>query len=137
MGPYADNAPLYNDDQAMEATRAKFRGRWDIIEVFGGYLAVPDGTMIFQSTTLGGLAGKLDRADIREAAPEDHEIVPVADSAYSIEGRNMGKPANLRLRYDYPAEAICRGCHEVIRVDWDTETGKAGDWQHTGRRPGE
>lgn len=137
MGPFADNAPIYSDDQAMEATRAKFRGRWDIIEVFGGYLAVPDGTMIVQSTTLGGLAGKLDRAEAREVVPEDHEIVPVPDSAYSIEGRNTGKLANLRLRFDYPAESICQGCMAMIRIEWDAETGKAGDWQHTGRRPGE
>lgn len=32
---------------------------WEIIETFGGYLAAPAGTVILQSTTIDGLAGKI------------------------------------------------------------------------------
>lgn len=49
------------DEAALEAVRREFAGRWDILEVFGGYLAVPDGTPVVQAMTLGGLEGKLNR----------------------------------------------------------------------------
>ena len=54
------DAALLADDGSLEAARNEFTG-WDIIEVFGGYLAVPAGTPVVRSTTAGGLAGKLRR----------------------------------------------------------------------------
>lgn len=69
MGPDRDvnrgaasmDAMLAADEASLLAARDAFAGRWDIIEVFGGYLAVPDGTPIVQSTTIGGLTAKLRR----------------------------------------------------------------------------
>jgi hypothetical protein len=52
------------DDGRLEAARETFKGQWDIIEVFGGYLAVPDGAVIMQASTLDGLVGKLRRRDL-------------------------------------------------------------------------
>lgn len=67
-----------------------------------------------------------------------HRVEPVEGSAYSAEGsRNVGKPADPRFAGHYPAEALCRGCHGVIRVEWYAELGVAGWWRHTGRAAGE
>lgn len=56
-------AEAVSEDAHLQAAREVFAGRWDILEVFGGYLAVPDGTMIVQSMTLDGLVGKLRRQE--------------------------------------------------------------------------
>lgn len=48
------------DDGYLQAAREEFR-EWDIIAVFGGYLAVPAGTVVVRSTTPGGVAAKLRR----------------------------------------------------------------------------
>jgi len=48
------------DEGALEAAREEFR-EWDIIEVFGGYMAVPAGTPVVRASTVGGLSGKLRR----------------------------------------------------------------------------
>lgn len=63
MGPFADDTPPMADAGQLAAAREEFAGRWDIIEVFGGFLAVPDGAVIVQATTLGGLTGKLNRRE--------------------------------------------------------------------------
>lgn len=55
------------EDAHLTAVRREFAGTWDILEVHGGYVAVPDGVQIVQSGTLDGLAGKLRRM----AEPED------------------------------------------------------------------
>lgn len=45
-----------------------FAGAWDIVEVSGRYVAVPDGTQIVWSATIGGLVGKLrNRRDADDA----------------------------------------------------------------------
>lgn len=36
---------------------------WDIIETFGGYLAVPRGTVVLQATTVDGLVGKIRKQE--------------------------------------------------------------------------
>ncbi|HEY0933129.1 MAG TPA: hypothetical protein VGD91_05220, partial [Trebonia sp.] len=46
------------DDRALAAARDSLPAR-RIIEVFGGFLAVPAGSVIAQSTTLDGSVGKL------------------------------------------------------------------------------
>ena len=56
-------AELAADDGRLAAAREAFAGRWDIHEVFGGYLAVPDGAVVVQASTLDGLVGKLRRAE--------------------------------------------------------------------------
>ena len=66
MGPGYEGRMALSDDAPdteahLIAARKAFAGKWDIIEVFGGYLAVPDGTPIMQSTTIGGLTAKLGR----------------------------------------------------------------------------
>jgi hypothetical protein len=48
------------DDGSLEAAREEFKD-WDFIEVPYGFLAVPAGTPVVRSTTLGGLTGKLRR----------------------------------------------------------------------------
>ena len=59
-GPFMDDMPLA-DEARLQSARDAFAGKWDIVEVFGGYLAVPDGTPVVQATTLGGLTAKLNR----------------------------------------------------------------------------
>ena len=49
------------DEAYMEAVRRAYAGKWDIIEVPYGYLAVPDGTPVVRASTLGALSGKLSR----------------------------------------------------------------------------
>lgn len=56
-------AEVAADDGRLAAAREAFAGKWDIIEVFGGYLAVPDGAVVVQASTLDGLVGKLRRRE--------------------------------------------------------------------------
>jgi len=65
----------------------------------------------------------------------EHEIVIVPTSAYSVTGRNSGRPANLSMPWDYPAEALCSACGQTVSCE--ELTGRHPDWKHTGRRPGE
>jgi len=46
------------DDARLQAARDSFPG-WEIVEVFGGYLAFPKGASIVQAIDLGGLVAKL------------------------------------------------------------------------------
>lgn len=50
------------DDRALAAARDSLPG-WRILEVFGGYAAVPSGVELVQSTTLDGLVLKLRQQD--------------------------------------------------------------------------
>ena len=74
MGPGRDNDMTYADhslvshlaqtehddarDRALAAARASFP-ELDIIETFGGFMAVPKGTVIVQAVSIDGLTGKL------------------------------------------------------------------------------
>lgn len=65
MGPHGTNlsvtalaAAELAEDARLQAARESFPG-WDIIEVFGGYLAVPAGTVIVQAIDLDGIVMKL------------------------------------------------------------------------------
>lgn len=51
-------------DRRLHAAREAFPA-WQVIEVFGGYLAVPAGAAVVQSTTLDGLVAKLRQAGSR------------------------------------------------------------------------
>lgn len=124
MGPYmSDRADAPDTEASLIAARDAFRGTHDIIEVFGGYLAVPAGTPIVQSTTIGGLTGKLRRLD---HAPEPH-----MGTAYTAGGPRDGKLLDQRYGNCWPAEAHC-SCGEMLRRESVTEP-----WVHTGRMPGE
>jgi hypothetical protein len=63
------------DAARLQAARESFP-RWQVIEVFGGYLAVPANAVILQCTTLDGLVGKLraqatvTRVPLSETFPE-------------------------------------------------------------------
>ena len=118
---HADDAP--DTEAHLIAARDRWKGKHDIIEVFGGYLAVPDGTQIVQSTTIGGLNGKLERME--------HVPDPDMTKAYSMEGRRAGKLLDERHLDAFPAEAHC-SCGEMLRRETVTER-----WEHTGRMPGE
>jgi hypothetical protein len=62
----------------------------------------------------------------------DHEASPAPFSAYSMDGPNTGRPANLASPRYYPAEALCGGCGAMIRAE------HYGDpWVHNGRMPGD
>ncbi len=65
-------------------------------------------------------------------AAQDHEIVLVEFSAYTMDGPNTGCVANPENVWHFPAEGICAGCGGVIRAE---SYGKP--WQHTGRMPGD
>jgi hypothetical protein len=59
-------------------------------------------------------------------------IAPRPGTVYSVgTGRNTGQPADLDLSSHYPAEAFC-ACGMIIRIQ-----ARGGQWQHTGRAPGE
>jgi hypothetical protein len=58
LPPFLDEA---DDTLQLESARETFAGKFDIIEVFGGYLAVPDGVQVVQASTVDGLVGKLRR----------------------------------------------------------------------------
>lgn len=61
MGPYSAASRTEQElaeERRLNAARDAFPA-WRIIEVFGGYLAVPAGTVIVQAIDLDGLAGKL------------------------------------------------------------------------------
>jgi hypothetical protein len=128
MGPGYEGRMALSDDAPdteahLIAAREAFRDTHDIIEVFGGFLAVPAGTPIVQSTTIGGLTGKLRRLD--------HAAEPLPDTAFSMEGRNANRLLDLRFAHHYPAEGIC-SCGEMIRQESADKP-----WVHTGRMPGE
>jgi hypothetical protein len=75
----------------------------------------------------GGLAPKI----------YDHEPQPKLDTMYSIEGPNAGRPADLRRAWDYPVSAFCLHCGEMIELGQLLPIGDRGEWQHTGRLPGQ
>jgi hypothetical protein len=65
MGPYGTNLSLtaltaaeLADDARLQAARESFPA-WHIIEVFGGFLAVPADAVIVQAIDLDGLVAKL------------------------------------------------------------------------------
>jgi hypothetical protein len=66
---------------------------------------------------------------------DPHEMLIVPGSAYSMEGHNTNLPANLRLPWHYPVEALCSVCGEVVRRE-EPQPGRL-DWPHTGRKAGE
>jgi hypothetical protein len=67
------------------------------------------------------------------ASVSDHEILPMRGTAYSMAGVNTGLPATLTRSWDYPVEAICAGCGQMIRCERLVRC----DWEHQGRMPGE
>jgi hypothetical protein len=66
---------------------------------------------------------------------DEHEHAPMPDTIYSVD-RRAGRPADLRYRDHYPVEAICE-CGLVIRLEHLVAIGPGGEWQSTGRKPGE
>lgn len=66
---------------------------------------------------------------------DPHELLIVADSAYSVTGRNANLPANLRLPWHYPVEAVCKVCGLVVRREKLDPA--SPDWMHLDRKPGE
>jgi hypothetical protein len=69
MGPYGTNLSLtalsaaeLADDARLTAARESFPG-WQIIEVFGGYLAIQADSVIVQAIDLDGLVGKLRKQE--------------------------------------------------------------------------
>lgn len=69
MGPYGTNlsvaaltAAELAEEARLSAARESFPA-WRIVEVFGGYLAVPADSVILQSVDLDGLVGKLRQQD--------------------------------------------------------------------------
>jgi hypothetical protein len=65
------------------------------------------------------------------------EAEPRPGTIYSVGGINTGLKADPRLPRDYPMEAFCLRCGGMIRLESFMPVGAVGDWQHTGRRPGE
>jgi hypothetical protein len=55
------HSPLDVYDRRLQAAREAFP-EWDIIRVFGGYLAVPKGTPVVQSIDLDGISEKIRRS---------------------------------------------------------------------------
>lgn len=62
----------------------------------------------------------------------DHEHAPIPGTIYSV----SGLPANLNYRGHYPVEAHC-SCGMMIRLEHFVMIGEGGEWQSTGRKPGE
>jgi len=65
MGPYGTNlsaaalsAAELAEQARLTAARESFPG-WQIIEVFGGFLAIPADSVILQSIDLDGIVAKL------------------------------------------------------------------------------
>jgi hypothetical protein len=125
MGPGDVNrsmdAVLAADEASLLAAREAFAGRWDILEVFGGYMAVPDGAEVVRSSTIGGLTGKLRRME--------HEPEPDGDTAYTAGGPRDGRLLDKRYTASWPATAHCT-CGEMIRQE-----SADSPWEHTGRKP--
>jgi len=67
--------------------------------------------------------------------PAEHKHRPLPGSTYS----ESGLPANLNHRGHYPVVAICADeeCGMVIRLEHFLMVGEGGEWQSTGRRPGD
>ena len=67
-----------------------------------------------------------------------HKAEPRPGTIYSVGlGFNTGNPGDPRLPRDYPMEAHCAGCGEMILLESFAAVGEVRDWQHTGRMPGE
>lgn len=66
-----------------------------------------------------------------------HKAEPRPGTVYSVAGRNTGLEADLSYQTHYPVEAFCAGCELVIRLEHMIAIGPGGEWQHTGRKPGE
>jgi hypothetical protein len=64
-----------------------------------------------------------------------HTALIVEDSAYTVEGPNTGRPANLGWPGHYPMEAVCAVCGLVVRRE-KIDPGQL-DWTHTGRAAGD
>ena len=77
-----------------------------------------------------------DLALVPEPEP-GHEAAPRPGTIYSVAGQNTGLRADPRLPRDYPMEAFCAGCDEIVRLESFMPIGAAGRWRHTGRKPGE
>ena len=63
MGPFSDSiasrtAVEEAEEARLRAARETFPG-WRIVEVFGGFMAVPRESVILQSIDIDGLVGKL------------------------------------------------------------------------------
>jgi hypothetical protein len=65
-----------------------------------------------------------------------HEPAPAPGTVYSAEGINTGLEADPRYVSHYPMTAHCGACGEVIAIRLE-EDGEPGEWEHTGRMPGE
>lgn len=65
-----------------------------------------------------------------------HEALPRPGTAYTMEGFNAARPANLRNPLHYPVEGIC-SCGEMIRCEYMLPLGPGANWEHLGRKPGE
>jgi hypothetical protein len=48
----------------------------------------------------------------------------------TIRSARIGEPPESR---EYPHEAVCLGCDQVIRLGQEMPIGPIGRWQHTGR----
>ena len=77
------------------------------------------------------VSGGLDRKTY------DHEPEPKPGTIYSVGGPNTGRVGNPRHWQDYPLEAFCLHCPEMISVGQTLPIGAVGTWQHTGRLPGQ
>lgn len=79
-----------------------------------------------------------DWAEEKWLSPAGHQATLIVDgSAYSAEGPNTGRPANLGWPSHYPMEALCavKGCGQVVRRE--RMDAQQLDWEHTGRMPGD
>lgn len=64
-----------------------------------------------------------------------HEAAPRPGTFYSLRlGREV---PDLSHSGYYPVEAFCLWCGEMIRLEHFIAIGEGGEWQHTGRKPGE
>lgn len=98
----------------------RFDGQRDQFVVFRGDSDDGDGERIASSK----LRDVLDALEC-EAQPQD-------GYAWVASGAHTNRTARLNCPSDYPAEALCAGCGEVIRAEQPD-----GGWHHTGRRPGD
>ena len=61
MGPMERHSAPDAEDAPLRAAREACLG-WDIMRVFGGYLAVPKGTPVIQSIDTDGIVEKIRRS---------------------------------------------------------------------------
>lgn len=134
MGPGPNGAVSPAEAERLAAeerearTEAALQAGWDIRydPVRLEYRASRE---LLTARTLDGLL------DAIKEGPEAHEVAIVPGSAYSVTGRNSGRPANLLLPWDYPAEALCTACGQTVSCK--ELTGGRPDWKHAGRKAGE